>query len=134
MRKTIVLCVIFGMFFILGNYTKSYSATHTNKVNAIEEKDKIDLKGDLERKSGPRSASDDVTAEKSGDAILITFHANVGNVAVRVVDDMGEECYYRVVNSTQQPTLHISTLGLAKGFYTLTMDNGNGVMWGEFEL
>jgi hypothetical protein len=97
--------------------------------------DNIDLKGEFIT-GGLRSAGNGntVTAEVQENAIIVTFHKNLGNVKVTLADSTGDTVYEVTVNTSVQQQVFISLSGLPSGVYTITFSNSLGVMYGDFEI
>ncbi|PRD54062.1 DUF3244 domain-containing protein [Sphingobacterium gobiense] len=98
----------------------------------MSKSDKIDLKGDLPS-TGIHSVNETLTAFLQEDLINVYFNRNVGVVAITIKDQSEVVVYSSTVNS-QSGQVIIPITNLLSGTYTITFDNGNGSMWGEFEI
>lgn len=113
---------------IMGN-----SVVDVNSYNYLMSKsEKIDLKGKM-ASIGIHTVTETLTAFLQDNLINVDFNFNVGIVAITIKDQAGAEVYSSIVNS-QEGQFAIPITNLPMGTYTITFDNGNGNMWGEFEI
>jgi len=125
---TLMLCGGWMLSPITGN-----SGVDVHSRNYLMSKsDKIDLKGDLPS-IGIHRVTETLTAFLQDDFVNVYFHRNVGVVAITIKDQSGTVVHSSTANS-QDGQVMIPLTNLLIGSYTITFDNGNGIMWGEFEI
>lgn len=109
------------------------SSINVNSHNYVLSKsEKIDLKGKMES-IGIHRVTETLTAFLQDDSVNVYFHRNVGVVAITIKDQSGTVVHSSIANS-QDGQVMIPLTNLLIGSYTITFDNGNGIMWGEFEI
>ncbi len=133
MKKTLLLCITFGIFFIPYTWTKSYLPKSNYEVNLTKQNDHVDLHGDLQRSGGTRSGTDPIVAELQATMLFVHFQKDVGTLQVNITGPQGQ--VYATAVDTQTPSeLVIPLMGLSIGNYTITFSGERGMMWGSFYI
>ena len=132
MKKQLFTIFLFGLLLPV----MAYSFINSFSSLEINETDPIDLKGKTEPPDEIRSAkiASPITAEKQGNVVFAMFHDRLGDIQITITDDMGNEVFFQIVNTTAQPQITIPLFGLPNGIYTIIFNNQQVELYGDFEI
>lgn len=136
--KLIILSIaVFFCLYVAAGTDVSSNSPATIGKQLTEKQDKSDeivLQGMLSSEEpNRRYPGQALSAYLLDDIIQVDFHLDVGLVQITITNEKGNTIYSEVVDSSiGQEIIYFSTL--STGIYSLTFDNGNSTMWGEFEI
>lgn len=130
MKHSILLFLFAGILFFPAVYAMTPYAI-PNETNAKRSTTQIVLKGEI-REGGFRSGTDPIIVEQQGQILYIKFQKDVGILFVTITGAHGI-VYSAQVNTSTSILLSIPLENISSGNYTISFNNENGMIWGEFE-
>lgn len=106
----------------------------TERADTKMKKSKIVLAGKFDDEGIRTDGGSDVVVTEQDDELHVVFNEEVGVVEISICNHHEEVCYNTVVDTSFQSFLSIPVDSLECGTYTLSLDNGEGVISGTFEI